>query len=73
MPKTETDEPIHPVVGVSDAVVDPWAVVVHLLHAATALPAVVRTRNLEATTHLQPELGFNRQNSRPWLVVKQGS
>ena len=42
-----------PVVCVADAVVDPGAVVVHLLHAAPALAAVVRPGHLEATAHLK--------------------
>ena len=44
---------VHTVVGVSDAVVDPGAVVVHLLDAAAALAAVVRPRNLEPAANLQ--------------------
>ena len=40
------------VVLVADAVVDPGAVVIHLLHAPTALPAVVRPRHLEPLAHL---------------------
>ena len=42
-------------VGVADAVVDPGAVVVHLLDAPTALAAVVRPRHLETTAHLQAD------------------
>ena len=40
-------------VPLADAVVDPGAVVVHLLDAAAALAAVVRTRNLEPAANLQ--------------------
>jgi hypothetical protein len=40
------------VVSVPDAVVDPRAVVVHLLDAATALAAVVAPRHLEAVAHV---------------------
>ena len=61
-------------VPLADTVVDPGAVVVHLLDAAAALPAVVRARNLKPAANLQctgflSEIGTKL---RDWAVGQAG-